>query len=68
MHQNQVREPFAKGCQLGEMVRKLEELTHKSSGNNSSKVCNSNIHKKKIKYSNSLADRQQGFPFISFEN
>ena len=32
MHQNQIGEPFATGCQLGEMVRKGGELTYKCSG------------------------------------
>ena len=64
MHQNQVGEPFATG---GEMVRK-GELTYKCTGINSSKVCNSNIPKRTIKYSNSLADRQQNCTPISFEN
>ena len=68
MHQNQVGEPFATGCQLREMVRKGGELTYKCSGTNSSKVCNSNIHKRAIKYSSSLADRQQNCTFSSFEN
>ena len=48
------------GCQLGVMVRK-GELTYKYSEINSSQVCNSNIHKRTIKYSNSLADRQQDY-------
>ena len=50
------------------MVRKGGELTYKYSGINSSKICNSNIHKRTIKYRNSLADRQQDCTFISFEN
>ena len=50
------------------MVRKGGKLTYKCSGNNSSKVCDSNIHKKTIKYSNSLTDRQQNCTFIFFEN
>ena len=58
MHQNR----------LGEMVRKGEKFPNKRSGINSSKVCNSNIHKRTIKYSNSLADRQQDCTFIPFEN
>ena len=53
-------EPFAMGCQLGEMVRN-RELKYKYSEINSCQVCNSNIHKRTIKYSNSLADRQQGY-------
>ena len=56
------------GVNWGEMVRKVGELTYKCSGINSSQVCDSNIHKKTIKYSNSLADRQQDCTFISFEN
>ena len=68
MHQNQVGENFATGCQLGEMARKEGELTCKCSENNSSKVCDSYIHKRTIKYSNSLADRQQDCTFISFKN
>ena len=68
MHQNQFWEPFATGCQLGEIVKKGGELTYKCSGINSSKVCDSKIHKRKIKYSNSLADRQQACAFISSEN
>ena len=59
MHQNQVKQAFAMGCQLGEMVRKGGELTYNCSGINNSKVCDSNIHKKTIKYSNLLDDRQQ---------
>ena len=56
------------GCQLGEMVRKGGELTYNCSGINNSKVCDSNIHKKTIKYSNLLDDRQQDWALISFEN
>ena len=48
------------------MVRKDGELTYKCSEINSSKVCNSNIHKRTMKYSNLFADRQQSC--ISFEN
>ena len=51
----------------GEIVRK-GELTYKCSGINSNQVCDSNIHKRAIKYSNSLADQQQNCTFISFEN
>ena len=50
------------------MARKEGELTCKCSENNSSKVCDSYIHKRTIKYSNSLADRQQDCTFISFKN
>ena len=50
------------------MARKGGELTYKCSAINSSKVYNSNIHKRTIKYSNSLADRQQNCTFMSFEN
>ena len=56
------------GCQLGEMVSKGGELTYNCSGINNSKVCDSNIHKKTIKYSNLLDDRQQDWALISFEN
>ena len=52
------------GCQLGEMVRK-GELIYKYSEINSSQVCNSNIHKRTIKYSNSLARQTTR---LSFEN
>ena len=57
-----------RGVNLGGMVRKGGELTDKYSGINSSKVCDCNIHKRAIKYSNSLADRQQDCTYISFEN
>ena len=50
------------------MVRKGGGLTHKCSGINSSKVCDSNNHKRVIKNSNSLEDRQRDCTFISFEN
>ena len=56
-----------RGVNCGEIVRK-GELTYKCSGINSSQVCDSNIHKRTIKYSNSLADKQQNCTFISFEN
>ena len=68
MHQNQIGEPFVTGCQLEKMVRKGGELTCKCSGIDSSQVCDSNIYKRTIKYSNSLADRQQDCTFISFKN
>ena len=68
MHQNQIGEPFATGCQLEKMVRKGGELTYKCSGIDSSQVCDSNIYKRTIKYSSSLADRQQDCTFISFKN
>ena len=45
-----------RGVNSGEMVRKGGKLTHKCSGINSSKVCDSNIHRGTIKNSNSLAD------------
>ena len=57
-----------RGVNWGKMVRKGGELTYKCSGINSSQVCDSNIHKRTIKYSNSLADRQQDCTFISFKN
>ena len=57
-----------RGFNWGKMVRKGGELTYKCSGINSSQVCDSNIHKRTIKYSNSLADRQQDCTFICFEN
>ena len=50
------------------MVRNSDKLSYKCSGFNSSKVRNSNIHKRTVKYRNSLADRQQDYTFISFEN
>ena len=56
MHQNQVGEPLQQGVNWGEMVRKGGELTYKCSGINSSKACSSNIHKRTINYSKSLAD------------
>ena len=56
-----------RGVNWGEMVR-TGELTYKCSGSNSSQICDSNIHKRTIKYSNSLTDRQQDCTFISFEN
>ena len=56
------------GVNWGKIVRKGGELIYKCYGINSSKVCDSNIHKRTIKYSNSLADRQQNCTFISFEN
>ena len=68
MHQNQVMEPFTRGSQLVGMVTKGEEFPHKYSGIDSSKICSSSIHKRKIKYTSSLADRQRNFTFISFEN
>ena len=57
-----------RGVNWEEMVKKGGELTYKCSGINSSKVCDSKIHKRTTKYSNSLADRQQYCTFISFEN
>ena len=47
------------------MVRKRGEFAYKCSEVNSSKVIYSNVHKRTIKYNNSLADRQKD---ISFEN
>ena len=66
MHQNQVGELFGTGCQPGGFVRKGGEITYKCFGINTSEVCDSNIHKRTIKYSNSLADIQQDSTFISF--
>ena len=58
-----------RGVNCGEMVPKGGELTYKCSGISSSQVCDSNIHKRTIKYSNSLAViKQQNCTFISFEN
>ena len=57
-----------RGVNWGKMVRKGGELTYKCSAINSSQVCDSNIHKRTIKYTNSLADRQQDCTFISFKN
>ena len=46
------------GVNWGEMIEKGGEFVHKRSGINRSKVFNSNIYERKIKYSSSLTDRQ----------
>ena len=55
MHQNQVGSLLQRGVIWGGMIRKGGELTHKYSGINSSKICDSNSHKRTMKYRNSLA-------------
>ena len=68
MHSNQAGQYLAMGCQLGKTFRKGEEFTHTYSGINSSKVYNSNFHKRTTKDSNSCANRQQERTFVSFGN
>ena len=57
-----------RGVNWKEMVRKRGEFVYKCSGINVSQVFHSDIHKRTIKYSNSLADRQQDCTFTPFPN
>ena len=54
MYQDQLGKPFPTDCKLWKNGHKGGELAHKSSGINSSKVCDSNIHKRTIRYTATL--------------
>lgn len=55
-------------CPLVKNMQKRREFAHKCSGIYSSKVCNPNIQKRTVKYTDSIVDRQKDCNFISFEN
>ena len=66
MHYTQARDFLAVWCQLGKMFRKGEEFAHEYSRINSSRVYNSNFHKRTTNDSSSCENRQQEGTFISF--
>ena len=55
-------------CNRGQMVSRGKKTPYKCSGDVSSEICNSDIHKVNVRFDNSYANRQQSCTVLSFKN